>query len=338
MVERIIDKITKFEYYDIVSKKYHDISNMVHDIKWVTDMESAGVLTFSIFKNTDRYGARTAIKVSSGDQVTFDWDNKRIFKGWVFTRKRTEEDVYEITAYDNLRYLKGVGTYVWSPKSSSERFTTICQDLGLPYRDDDFDTHRSPAEITDGKTYFDMIKTTLDNTRQATGKRFFIMDDGNGTLVHTSLDKHRTTLVFGDGANVTGFNYTATIDNDTANRVTLVREDDETKKRTIQTVQNDERIQRWGLLTYAETISDKLNAVQLRQRAQDILNEKVAEKVEFSFSALGDVNFRAGTGFISNLSANLEELGSNRSCYATKVTHNFGESWTMDIDVEVLPL
>ena len=334
MTEQIIDRITKFEYYDIVSKRYHDISNMVFNVKWVTEMTSAGVLTFSMFRNTEMSNGATAIKVSSGDQIIFEWNNKRIFKGWVFTREQDEKGVYQITAYDNSRYLKGTGTYMWDALSSSERFKVICNDLGIPNRDEHFDTYRSPAEISDGKTYFDMIQTSIDNSRRS-GKHFFIMDDGFGTLVHTSTEKRDTATVIGDSQGALSQTYKATIDNDTSNRVTVVREDQKTKQRIMYTVQNDERVQRWGPLTYAETTNDNLNDKQLMQMAKDLLAQKVAEQVEFSFTALGNSSFRAGTGFFIDIKANYEELGARRHCVADKVTHNFDKTWTMDIDVRI---
>lgn len=335
MTDRTINRITKFEYYDIVSKKYHDIANMVFEVKWVTDMTTAGVLTFKMFRNTNKTNGSTAIKVSSGDRVVFEWDNKRIFQGWVFVREQDEKGVYSVTAYDNSRYLKGTGTYMWGALSSSERFTVICNDLGIPNKDDHFDTYRSPAEISDGKTYFDMIQTAMDNTRRARGTRFFIMDDGFGTLVHTSTQKHDTATVISDIQGTVSQSYTATIDNDTANRITVVREDQKTKQRRMYTIQNDERVQRWGPLTYAETVTDEINDAQLKQKANELLAEKVAEKVEFSFTALGNAAFRAGIGFISDIKANYEELGARRHCIAEKVTHNFDTEWTMDVDVKV---
>ena len=58
-----------------------------------------GKLTFSILKDPN-------ITVEEGNLVKLKINDTGFFQGYVFTQKKTKDDLIQITAYDSLRYLK----------------------------------------------------------------------------------------------------------------------------------------------------------------------------------------------------------------------------------------
>lgn len=97
----------------IINKKNeYDISNLCGgDIK--VDREIAGVpskLTFTVYKNVT---SETGYAFTEGDNVRLWVDGYPMFNGYIFTRKRGKEQEVQVTAYDQMRYLKNKDTYVY---------------------------------------------------------------------------------------------------------------------------------------------------------------------------------------------------------------------------------
>ena len=69
-------------------------------ISWMTERKgSPGQLTFKVVKDD-------IINFTEGNAVRLRVDNKNIFYGFIFIKKRNKENIITVTAYDQLRYLK----------------------------------------------------------------------------------------------------------------------------------------------------------------------------------------------------------------------------------------
>ena len=69
-------------------------------IEWSTERTSTpGKLTFKVVKDD-------IIDFQEGAAVRFKFNDKGIFFGFVFTKKRDKDQIITVTAYDQLRYLK----------------------------------------------------------------------------------------------------------------------------------------------------------------------------------------------------------------------------------------
>lgn len=60
------------------------------------------------------------INFQEGAAVRLKVDGKPVFFGFVFSKKRDKDQIIEVTAYDQLRYLNNKDTYVYENKN---RFT-----------------------------------------------------------------------------------------------------------------------------------------------------------------------------------------------------------------------
>lgn len=328
------DQVTKFQYTSKSMQKIFDFSGIVNTIQWLTDLTTAGQLTFRLLRGK-LINPNFDFEPQAGDSVIFEWNNQRIFKGWVFQRELTEDDNWQITAYDATRYLKGTGSYAFNALSSSERFTKICQDIGIPYKDLDFDTWRSPAEIADGRTYFDMIQSAMNWSYQNLGKRFFLTDDGNGTILHTSTAMSQTDEIFTDKSLMTAMDFIGSIDSNVANYVLIVYQNSGNNSRQLYTAQDKDSMSKWGALAYSTNATgDNLNAAQLQNQANTTLKAMNREVITLKLTVLGNEKFKAGTGCKVSLPV-LENAGlpANSKCFCTRVTQNFDNPWTMDLEL-----
>ncbi|MHA6521101.1 XkdQ/YqbQ family protein, partial [Corynebacterium amycolatum] len=143
---------------------------MVKNLKWVTDLNySAGELTFDIVNGKD------PIIPAMGAIVDFAWDNKDIFWGFVFSAECTSDTTVSVKAYDFERYLKSEGSVVFQSGTLGDRYSNVCRRFGVPFHIKEQPTYRVPAEVCDGKTGFDMIKSAIDKTYSATGEMYCIV-------------------------------------------------------------------------------------------------------------------------------------------------------------------
>ena len=85
---------------------------------------SPATLKFKIFNDGN-------IKLDCGNAVSFKWNTHKMFFGYIFSIKASTIDTLEITAYDQMRYLKNKNTYVFKDKTFTEILTTLCKDNGL---------------------------------------------------------------------------------------------------------------------------------------------------------------------------------------------------------------
>jgi len=272
--------------------KVFDISDLASNIEWTTDILSGqpGKLKFD-------YVEDDSIIPNYGDFLRFRFNGTGIFFGRLFTKKRNEKQVMEITAYDLMRFLKNKHTYVFPAMTSSQIFTRICSDFGLSHRTLDPSTFNVVAKVHDNKSLFDIVEDALDQTIIAT-RHWFIIRDNFGVLEHVHLNRLQTDLVIGDRSMAVNYDFTGSIDEDTFNRVRLVRENQITQRREVYMVQDSRNINLWGLLQHHDNVDDNLNFAQIKARAERILAAKNRPTRDLTITALGDTRIRAGNGIV----------------------------------------
>lgn len=322
----------KLEIFEtsIVNRQMYNISEIVSNPRWTTGTGSQpGKFEFSILEDK-------VVFLRTGDIIEVKADGKAIFKGKIFIRKKKKHKSWQITAYDNLRYLKNEDTIVFGASSASARFKTICQTQGLPYRILDNVGYNCAAAIMDKKTYFSMMEDSLEETRNGYGMRYGIRDNA-GTVEFCAFNRMITKLVLGDQSLVTDYDYESSID-DAYNSVKVIRENEDKKTREVYTATHAGNIEKWGKLQMVENVSDAdLNSSQLQKQANDLLRENNKETRTLSLEAVGNISVQAGNSFILRL-ADLQHDGVGKDSLALihSCTHEFGGVHTMSLDVEVL--
>ena len=314
----------------ITNNQMYDITDIVSSPSWSTSTNfQAGKFTFSILESK-------SVFLKSGDIIEAKNDGKTFFIGKVFSRSKSKDKSWKITAYDNLFYLKNEDTLIFGASSAASRFKTICETQGLSYKVLDNPGYNCPAAVMDGKTYFSMLDESIKDTRTNYGVRYGICDNA-GTLEFYNYNRQITKLVLGDESLVTNYSYQSSIE-DSANSVQVVREDSEKKTREIYTASNSGTIQKWGKLQIVEKVTDAdLNSSQLQSQANALLAENNQETRTLSLDAVGNFELQAGNSFVLRLS-DLEKEGISQDSLALVLScsHSLGPVHTMSLEVEVL--
>lgn len=114
-------------------------------------------LSFKVFKDK-------VLNIEEGDLVNFKVNGKLVFVGYIFEKKRSKDNFIEVTAYDQCKYLKSEGYYVFDgKKTASELIKAMAEDLAIKVGDITPTTYKI-GYIYDGKTYQDIILDMLKQT------------------------------------------------------------------------------------------------------------------------------------------------------------------------------
>lgn len=187
----------KLEYWTRDNKTGYDLSNNVNNIKWTTDLNySAGELTF------DLYFDESLKKPALGGIIKFWYNQKKIFYGYVFDVKVSADRSVSVTAYDELYYLKSQDSIVWPTMTLGSRFTEVCKRAGVAHKIVNNPTHKVKAEICEGKTYFDMIKSAVNKTKSSTGSYYFVTANW-ATVELRRAPYKKLDLILGDKSGMT---------------------------------------------------------------------------------------------------------------------------------------
>ncbi len=315
----------------INNREMYDISEIVSNPKWTTGTSSQpGKFEFSV--NVDE-----VVFIRSGDIIEAKSEGKTFFKGKVFIRRKSKSMMWQIVAYDNLRYLKNEDTLVFGASSAANRFKTICETQGLKYKILDQVPYNCPAAVMDNKTYFSMLEDSLEDTRINYGGMRYGLRDNAGTLEFFSFNRMITKLVIGDKSLLTDYDYEVSID-ESANSIKVIREDSEKKTREVYTASHSGNMEKWGRLQIVETVNDAdLNSSQLQQQANSLLRENNKEFKSLGIESVGTLEIQAGKRFILRLSdLQKDGIGKDSLALVTSCVHNLGKVHTMSLQVEVV--
>lgn len=289
-------------------------------IVWVTERKGVpGKLTFSVLKEG-------ALNFQEGNPVRAELDGTAFFYGFVFTKKRSKGKLIQVTAYDQLRYLKNKDTYVYKNKTAAELLQMIAGDFHLKCGTVEDTGHKIPKRIEDEKTLFDILQYALDETLKVK-RRLYVLYDNVGKLCLQDIESMKVDhLIHADVAE--DFEYTSSIDESTYNKVKLLYEDEEAGKREIYIAQDGSKINDWGVLQYLETVTDKAGAASKADALLKLYDRKTRHlKVTGCF---GDIRLHAGVSVPVTLS--LGDIVANTYMICETVKHQFtNDVHTMDI-------
>lgn len=182
----------KLECWTRDKKAGYDLSKNVNNIKWTTDLNySAGELTF------DLYFDGKPKKPALGGIIKYWYNSKKVFYGYVFDVKVSADRTVSVTAYDKLYYLKSQDSIVWPTMTLGSRFNEVCKRAGVTHKVVNKPTHKVKAEICEGKTYFDMIKSAVNKTKSSTGSYYFVTANW-ATVELRKAPYKKLNLILGD--------------------------------------------------------------------------------------------------------------------------------------------
>lgn len=189
-------------------------------LTWHTDRKgSPGELKFSVVKDE-------TINFTEGSHVRLKVDDKEVFYGFVFTKKRDKGECIDVTVYDQLRYLKNKDTYVYENLTAGGLIQMIADDFRLQTGNLEDTGFKIASRVEDNTTLFDMIQYALDLTLE-NKKEMYVMFDSFGKITLKNISSMVVDLLV-DEETGENFNYTSTIDSNTYNKIKLSYDNEST--------------------------------------------------------------------------------------------------------------
>lgn len=274
-------------YQNINGGASHDITTLVKELTWTTKRAGApGTLDVTIISDPQ-------VKIDHGGILALKNGDKGLIYGYVFKYSCNNKDEIQITAYDQLRYLKNKDTYVFKGRRADQVVATIAADFKIKTGKLANTGYVIPKMVMDSKDLFDIILHALDHTLIHSKQMFYLWDD-YGLLRISNVKDHHISLTLGDGSLVTDYDYESDIDSDTANRIKLVRDNKKTGKRDVYIVENTNNQKRWGILQHYDKVDENLNKAQIEAQAENLLALKNRPTRTLTIEAIADLTVRAG--------------------------------------------
>lgn len=257
------------------------------------------------------------ISFAEGDLVKLLIDDALMFQGFVFTKKRNKDGTINVTAYDQLRYLKNKDTITEENLTASDLLKRIAKDFRLNLGMVEDTGYTIETIVEENQTLFDIIQYALDETLMNTKKRFILYDDC-GSLTLKNIETLKTDLLI-DAETAEDFDYESSIDTQTYNKVKIAFNNEKTGKRDLYVVQDGEHMNQWGVLQYFEESKTEAGVIAKADALLGLYNQKTRRLT--IKNALGDKRIRAGSAVM--ISLNLGDIIANQFLMVEKVTHNF---------------
>ncbi|MEK3863954.1 hypothetical protein MHH60_10705 [Paenibacillus sp. FSL H7-0716] len=307
-----------------------DISGIVSDISWKT-ARSGKPSTLELTLVDSGIYQLPKFGISNGDIIQFSKDNVDVFYGFVFSIDTGSNQEIKLTAYDQIRYLLGNGSYVLQDVTASDVIKKITTDYGLKTGVLEETEYRIPSLIEDDKKLLDIIMGAIGSELQYKGRLMAFYDDF-GKLTLRKPDSMLLNLVLGAGHYLYDYSLKKSIDDDTYNTIFLYKDNEASGKRDFYPVSDKDNVKRWGILHLYQKADDKANAAQVQEKANNLLKMHNREKLSLSVQAIGDMRVRAGN-FIYVL---LDEF-ETQLFLVDQCSHKIsGGEHTMSLDIKVV--
>ncbi|MBQ3568252.1 MAG: hypothetical protein IJA25_04910 [Anaerotignum sp.] len=237
-------------------------------VEWYASIKGkAGRLKFKVVRDG-------IVNFVEGDKVTLYVNGMSRFSGFVMTKERTGEQIISVTAYDQMFYLtRNKATYVFVNKSVKEVLQTIGADYGLTVGQISDSGWKMPQRIEEGETLVDIILSALEICGQATGKEYFLYDQAGALVVKEKSEMVTDAVLRCDGG-ISDYTYRTDISRDTYNAVQLYHAGRKETERKAYLAEKADKVKEWGRLQYYKRVAYTLNEAQLRELAENILQEK----------------------------------------------------------------
>jgi hypothetical protein len=195
-------------------------------------------LTFSVINDVN-------LAVEEGVLIEFIFNDDRVFRGYVFKTKSDAEKI-EVTAYDQLRYLKNKDSFDYKNLKLNELVQLIARKYGLRTGELADTGYVIPPRKERDSTLIDIISTAISLTL-TNNSRLYILRDRYGEIVLEDIEALRSGIVLNNA--IPSFTIESSIDDKTYN-VIEVKSNDETIAPTVE--KDDDSIKKWGVLKYVD--------------------------------------------------------------------------------------
>ncbi|MEK3886521.1 XkdQ/YqbQ family protein [Bacillus sp. FSL K6-3431] len=260
---------------------------------------------------------------------------QKIFYGYVFESNYTKDGEVSVKAYDQLRYLMNQDTFVLPATTASNAIKKIASDFGLKLGTITNTGYVVPGVVEDDKQALDVVSKYLDSTLIATNQNFVLYDDFGALALRNIHDIAipADDFYIGEDSLLFAFDYTKSIDKETANRVKLVHDNEKTSKREVYIVQDSKNIAKWGRLQKFRKVDANMTAAQIKDLSDKMIKLLNREIKTLELECLGQWKVRAGC-FVYIY---IEKLGIKEYFLVDECSHEWSEGiHTMSLKVKVI--
>ncbi|MCT6924107.1 hydrolase [Metasolibacillus sp.] len=283
-------------------------------ITWETQRKGApGQLNFNVIKDD-------ILGFYEGDQVRFVYDGKPIFNGFVFTKKRSNNRIISVTAFDQLWYLKNKDVVTYKGKTAAQVLQMLAKDFRLELGIVADTKHVIATRVEDTSELFTVLDNALSITTKNTGSIYVLYDD-YGKLNLRDVKMLKLDILIDEESGET-FEYTTSIADNTYNKIRVYREDKKTGKRENYYAQHGENMNQWGIIQLTESLEEGENG-QVKANALLALYNRKSRKLHIN-KVFGDTRVRGGSTL--GVQMYLGDLTVANFMMVEKVKHTFSES------------
>ncbi|SDF62194.1 XkdQ/YqbQ family protein [Sporomusa acidovorans] len=281
-------------------------------IAWETERKGVpGKLTFKVLIDS-------VLNFTEGNLVKMTVNGTNTFCGFVFTKKRDKDGIIQVTAYDQLRYLKNKDCYIYpSAMTAAELVKVLAAKYRLQVGEIEDTEYIIEKRVEDNTTLFDIIQTALGLTLQ-NKKKLYVLYDDFGKLTLKNIENLKLDLLI-DAETAEDFDYISSIDSNTYNKIKLFYDNKDTGERELYETQSGENINRWGVLQYCDSIQEKTNGQAKADALLGLYNKKTRSLT--IDNAFGDIRVRAGTSISVQL--DLGDIKVNNYMLVERAKHIF---------------
>ena len=246
----------------------YDVTGLLEGEAILTEeVNCAGQLVFSVIRDG-------VIDFQEGNRVELYEGETCLFVGWVMQKKRTQEQIITVTAYDQIYYLiQNRADYAYSNKTASDIVRMIGTDFGMELGTVDDSGWIIPQRIEESQSLLDIICNAMALSETGNGKRLFLFDRG-GKLCFQTEESLKTQKGLRCDGTISGYDYQTDISKDTYNAVFLKQTGTQKQPGSVYKKDRTGDVEKWGRLEYFSQVDRSLNESQLKEMAEGILAEK----------------------------------------------------------------
>lgn len=327
---------------DSKTGEVYNLSNLFTQIEYATELMTGqpGKCTIQFLEDP----RKIVTEIPHGSTIQYSINGEGVFKGYVFDIAVNDSKIYQVTAYDSLRYLKSEDNILTKNMTASDIFLDIVDPkyTFLPGRkpiQTKVNTPSSfivPAYFHPSKTlysviYDSIIKTDVAETESdIENPKRYVIYDRFGTLIFDELQNMQTEHILGDKEYVAGFEYSSSID-ESANTIKVFRDNEEEGVRDVWIELASGEQELWGFLQkLIEADNKEWQDADIIRLAQDNLKYWSRPFETCKLSCLSKLGLYAGNGFTLDLS----KIKINKKLWILRAVHTFTRDLpVMDLEV-----
>src|SRR5690625_3313263 len=186
--------------------------------------------------------------------------------------------------------------------------------------------------VEDGQSLIDIIDKALALTLINADLNYVLYDDF-GSLTLRNIEDMLVDFYIGDDSLLHNYRYSRSIDSDTYNKIKVYQDNEETGRREIYVAQDSGSITRWGTLQLYQQADENMNAAQIEQMVDTLIQIKNRETKTLKLDCVGDVRVRAGC-YVPIV---IDEYNINQPFVVDEVSHRWnGSDHQMQVTLKVV--